>query len=456
MFLHTKVLEELSRNNSVRVWANSAGTSRGFVEWCNVPSKVESFPDVLPFKEFPYTYLRRLNEYVWDYRQQLPSRLSMMRHVRDKQRKMPVRALKVPARALALIRAERFVENWVEKLLLSYPRSLMALERLQARPPAAIVTTGPFQHEQPAVIAIGKNLNIPVLVFIPSWDNLTTKQRLLFKYDGYMVWSEQGRRELSEFYPETREMPVYVVGAPQFDVCFNPDFFQSRQEFCAAQGLSAELPIIVHSLGSPNFLREYHGAVALAERVVRGDLGEVQLLVRPHPAKDRGEMTDVFLQYQPRVVLQEVSEEANGKYQGTQDRRQIIDWVNTFRHADVVVNLSSTVTVDAAIFDRPIVNLDFDPEPGQPNQLLVKDINHLWTHFKPIAESGGVWLVNNIDEMVEAVKTYLKHPELHREKRRWIAEYVCGYVDGHCGERMAHAILNFVEHHMRRSPNNGN
>jgi CDP-glycerol glycerophosphotransferase (TagB/SpsB family) len=142
--------------------------------------------------------------------------------------------------------------------------------------------------------------------------------------------------------------------------------------------------------------------------------------------------------------------------QSTQDRKQIIDWVNTFRHADVVVNLSSTVTVDAAIFDRPVVNLDYDPEPGQPNQLLVKDINHLWTHFKPIAESGGVWLVNNIDEMVEAVRTYLKHPELHREKRRWIAEYVCGYVDGHCGERMAHAILSFVEHHTRRSPNNGN
>jgi hypothetical protein len=141
----------------------------------------------------------------------------------------------------------------------------------------------------------------------------TTKQRLLFKYDGYMVWSEQGRRELYEFYPETREMPVYVVGAPQFDVCFNRAFLQTREEFCAAQGLRPELPMIVHSLGSPNFLREYHGAVALAERVVQGELGNVQLLVRPHPAKDRGEMTDVFRRYQPRVVLQEVSEEASGQ-----------------------------------------------------------------------------------------------------------------------------------------------
>ncbi len=96
------------------------------------------------------------------------------------------------------------------------------------------------------------------------------------------------------------------------------------------------------------------------------------------------------------------------------------------------------------------MNLDFDPEPGQPHQALVKDVNHVWTHYKPVAESGGVWLVNSVDEMVEAVKIYLCHPELHQEKRRWIAEYVCGYLDGRCGERMGEAILDFLKHHVRK------
>ena len=123
---------------------------------------------------------------------------------------------------------------------------------------------------------------------------------------------------------------------------------------------------------------------------------------------------------------------------------QIVEWVNTFRHADVVVNLSSTVTIDAAIFDKPVVNLDFDPQPGQADQQLIKDVNHKWNHFKPIAESGGVWLVNDFDEMINAVKVYLKQPNLHREKRRWIAEYVCGHLDGKNSERMADAITDFV------------
>jgi hypothetical protein len=71
------------------------------------------------------------------------------------------------------------------------------------------------------------------------------------------------------------------------------------------------------------------------------------------------------------------------------------------------VNLSSTSTVDAVIMGRPVVNLDFDPQPGGRDHHLVKDVNHLWTHFRPVAASGGIWLVNTMDETVAAVRAYL-------------------------------------------------
>jgi hypothetical protein len=447
MFLHTRFLKVLSEAAQVRVWATSARNSQFQRLWSSAPAVVEKFPQVRAFKVFPYDYLRRLNEFVWDFRQRPVSRLSMWRHVRSKDQQLPIRALQLPASLLAMMKMEEALENRLENLLLNYCRSDEALERLQAEPPAVLLTTGPFQFEQPAVIAVAKKLGIPVLALIPSWDNLSTKNRMVFKYDGYLVWSEQGRRELHHFYPHTREVPVYVIGAPQFDVFSQERFYQSREEFCATQGLRPELPIILYAVGSPNFLREHHGAVDFAGRVMRGELGEVQCLVRPHPIHDNQEMVDLFSRYAPRVVLQQTAEAGTALTARSQDESQIVEWVNTFRHADVVVNLSSTVTVDAAIFDRPIVNIDYDPEPGQPNQALIKDVNHLWTHFKPVAESGGVWLADSPEEMMTAVKTYLEQPELHREQRRWIADYVCEYVDGKCGERMAEAILDFTQHH---------
>jgi glycosyltransferase involved in cell wall biosynthesis len=443
--LYTDCLDVLSESNNVKVWATSARTPEFKKLWENVSAQVEEFPEVLPFRAFPFNYLRRLNEFAWDYKLRPPSRISFAKHVRNKRQKAHVQALKIPARMVAALGAAGKFENWLDRLLPKYNRSAEAFRRLQTSRPAVLITTGPNRFEGPAIIGVAKNLGIPTLALIHSWDNLSTKNRMVFKYDGYLVWSEQMKKELHHFYPESRQRPVYIVGAAQFDVFFQERFFQTREEFCRSQGLNPEKPFIVYALGSPNLIREHHGAFKMAKRCAAGELGDVQLLIRPHPQFDDGREADILKNFPANVVVQKTGNAGRKLTDRFQDENQIREWVNTFRHADVVVNLSSTVTIDAAICDRPIVNLDFDPEPGKPNQRLVKDINHLWTHFKPIAESGGIWLVNDYNEMVHAVKTYLKNPALHKAQRRWIAEYVCGFLDGKSGARTAEAVGDFVK-----------
>jgi hypothetical protein len=451
IFVHTGFLEALAADASVRVWASSIGNPRCQQLWNARSCTAEEFPEVRPFKEFPYNYLRRMNEFAWDFRQQPPSRLSMWRHVRNKNAGSHVSALRLPARLFALTHAEAALEERLERMLLNCNRTPEATRRLQRNRPAAVLTTGPFQFEQPGVIAAAKNLGIPTIAFIPSWDNLSTKNRMMFQCDAYIVWSEQGKRELHHFYPYTRSLPVFVVGAPQFDVFFQERFVQTREEFCATQGLRPDKPIIIYAVGSPNFLQEKYGALHLAERVMAGDLGDVQVIVRPHPIHDKMEMAELFGKFAPRVVLQRTADAGSKLTARSQDDNDVLEWVNTFRHADVVVNLASTVTIDGAVFDRPVVNLDYDPEPGQPNQALVRDVNHVWTHFKPIAESGGVWLVNNPDQMIDAIKGYLADPSLHRDRRRWLTQYVCEYLDGRCGERMAMAIRDFIQEKAKKA-----
>ncbi len=442
VFSHTGLVDRLAEIGPVDIWSTSdylADTSQN-----GMNAKILPFPEIRAFRELPYNYFRRLNEYVWDYRYRPPSRLSMMRHRRNMDYEFSVRALKAPARLLASLGAEQRLEKYVERLLSGYPRSQEASMRLRNDRPTVVVSTGPFQFEQPAIFSAAKELKIPTIAYIPSWDNISTKNRMVFKYDAYIVWNEQAKKELHEFYPYTKDAPVYVVGAPQFDALRQERFYRTREEFCMNQGLDPGLPIIVYAVGSPNFLKEHHGAVYLAQRIAEGALGNVQMLVRPHPIHDNAEMKELFDPYKPVTKLQITPNAGKAVNERSQDEKQMVEWINTFRHADVVVNLSSTVAIDAAIFDTPVVNLDFDPQPGQKDQQLIKDINHLWTHFKPVAESGGVYLVNDYEELVGAVKEYLANPELHREERRRMAEYVCGFVDGKCGERMADAILDFA------------
>jgi hypothetical protein len=303
---------------------------------------------------------------------------------------------------------------------------------------------GTFRYEEPAIAAAAKTLGIPTLAFITSWDNPTTKNRMVFKYDGYVVWSEEMKAQLHKFYPHSRHVPVYVVGAPQFDVFFQPRFEQPRAEFCAEHQLNPELPIILYALSSPNFIPEFTAVRHLAEQVVKGALGRVQLLVRPHPLFDKGQIFDELRRLGQQIIVQDTGQRELNLQQRAQNEAQIRQWVNTFRHAAVVVNLSSTAAIDGALFDKPVVNLDFDPEPGQLRQGLVKDLNHLWTHFKPIAESGGLWLVSDLAEMIAATQTYLAQPALHHGRRRWMAEFVTGFADGQAGARFAEALIDFV------------
>jgi hypothetical protein len=444
MLFFSSFLPRIAESVALTIWSQAGDMPAAKARRMNGDLEIESFPAVAPSR-FRLDLLRRITDYAWDYHASSLSRSSFRRLRLAANEPAYVRLLERIGNCLGFLRLHGLCEKFVERLLVSQNRSPEALGRLQSNGTQLLVVMSPFRNEEPALTAAAKKLGIPVLAFITSWDNISTKSRLIFDYDGYLVWSPAMADDLSRHYPHTKGRFVRIVGAPQFDVFFQAEFHQTRDEFCREHGLVVDKKIILYSLGSPNLLKEHYGALSFADRLKNGALGDVQMLVRPHPLFAGSSELQAFARYEGSVVIQQnYVEQDNSKYR-YQDAREIRRWVNTFRHADVVVNLSSTVAIDAAICDKPVVNLDFDPEPGQPNQALVKDVNHVWTHFKPIAESGGVWLANDMDEVVHAVRQYLAHPELHREKRRWMAEHVCGYIDGKCGERMAQAILDFVQ-----------
>ena len=64
----------------------------------------------------------------------------MMQHVKDKSHRASVRDLKIPAWIIAKLKLERHLENAVEKMMLSYPRSFEATNRFKKEKPAVLVS----------------------------------------------------------------------------------------------------------------------------------------------------------------------------------------------------------------------------------------------------------------------------------------------------------------------------
>lgn len=441
--IHSSFMENLSKFARPVIW------SRAVLEesFQHSQNYTQCFEPITTSHSIPYwvTLLRHFGDYVRDHKGLSVSRQSHWHLRQAKVTALIERLLRSSARVFASIHADSVVDRALEAAVLRYGMSSTALERFEQEKPSSVMAMGPFKPPQMSIVAAAKRLAIPTIAYITSWDNITTKTGMVFTYDGYIVWSEQMKRELQAFYPATRSQPVYVVGAPQYDIFSRKEYLQSKEEFFPANGLDPQRPLIVYCLGSPNILQEDHGALQFAERVFSSkELSHLQLIVRPHPGffeKGYTQLEEIKRRF-PQVIIQ--SPHRHWQKAAFQGRESIIEWVNTMRHADVVVNFASTIAVDAAVCDKPVVNLDFDPQPGAPNQALVKDVNHKWNHFKPVAESGGVWNAQNMDEVVIAVETYLKHPELHSEQRRWIVKYVCERVDGLAGKRMAEAIADIM------------
>jgi len=447
MLRYSRCLELLNQAAEVHIWTASADHETGMAIWreCAGPATVGPFPKVRSYRQFPYNYMRRLNEFAWDFRLKPPSRISMDRHRRRKRMQKRIRALRIPAWLIAKLGLCGVFEKGLERMMLGYQRTAEGAARLEVLRPDLVVVLNPYLYHEPALIREARRLKIPILALIPSWDNISTKGRLVFRFDGYMVWSNVQVQQLDTFYPESKKVPRYIIGAPQFDVFSQKSFYMDRASFCQQYQLDPERAIILHAIGSPNFFREEHGALELAKRVARGDFGNAQLLVRPHPIHDKAELTDLFAPYAPHVVLQQTARVDIALHRRLQTDADVVSWINTFRHADVLVNTVSTVAIDAALFGKPVVNLNFDPEPGQPNQELLQDVSECWTHYQPVMALGGIWQANSYDQVAEGIATYLKNPQLHKEQREAMTQFVCEHTDGRNGERMAAAILAFPE-----------
>lgn len=322
-------------------------------------------------------------------------------------------------------------------LLRDYPHAAEYERRLRGYGADLVVSTLPHAHEEAPPAIVARHLGIPTAAWINSWDNLTSKPAYFTGYDRYFVWSERLRSELLRYYPEAGPAAVEVTGVPHFDWYHRPCMKMTREELCAAYGFDPRRPLILYGAATPHLAPSEH---LIVQRLAR-DLGDsAQLLVRLHPGDAGGRFRD----WSPgaSVALQVPGERGRGKLGGycptQEDNREL---VSSICHADVVINLASTLTLDAALCDRPVVNIAFDLSPERSFQEPIEQYYAEYDHYRTVVESGAVRLARSPEELLGAVRAYLAEPALDRAGRRRIAELWCHPFDGRASGRLAHGLL---------------
>lgn len=325
-------------------------------------------------------------------------------------------------------------------LLRDYPHAAEYERRLRGA--SLVVSTLPHSHEEAPPAVVARHLGIPVAAWINSWDNLTSKPAYFTGYDHYFVWSDQMRAELLRYYPEAAAGTVEVTGVPHFDWYRCPSMRMSREELCELHGFDPGRPIVLYGTATPHLAPSEHLVVQRLARdlAAAAALGSPQLLVRLHP----GEAGGRFRGWRPGpgVAFQRPGARGGGSLAGyCPTPAENREFVSTILHADVVVNLASTLTLDAALCDRPAVNVAFDLSTEPSHQGQIDEYYTQYDHYRTVMESGAVRLARSPEELLAQVGRYLRDPGLEREGRKRLVDLWCGPFDGGSGRRLAKALL---------------
>ena len=306
----------------------------------------------------------------------------------------------------------------------------------------SLVFNGSHIHSRNAIQAVqaAQWLGIPTATFVFSWDNLTSQGRITLPYDYFLVWNESIKRQLLRMYSWINPDNVFVTGTPQFDFHFREEFYLSRKDYCERIGADVDRPIVFYATGMPNHMPgEPEIVEALADMLADSSTfpDRPQLMVRVY-AKDKTGRFDELKRRRPDILFPQVAWSPSWLTPKSEDSVML---VNTLRHCSVGINVASTLSLELCMFDKPVINVGFNP-PSVKTEILSYSDYYEFDHYKPVVDSGAVSIVRSPGEMKVMIAKYLRNPGLQSTERRDLMDQMFGStLDGASSSRVAQVLV---------------
>lgn len=313
-----------------------------------------------------------------------------------------------------------------------------------------------FTHQRPPQIAplaiAGKQLGIPTVAYIFSWDNLSSKGRMPVLFDRFMVWSDLMKSELLQFYPTLKSNVVSVCGTPQFESYVYDDFGWSRLQLNRYLSLkdSDSHRIICFSCGdvstSPN---DSIYIDVIASAMASGEFGDdIMLLVRTSPAEDGARFKELMTKY-PSIVwnIPDWPQSNPSHPEPWSQRVPTMDDIHCLKsilqYASISVNMCSTMSLDFALWDKPVINPVFGSLGNDAG--VFPDRKYLkYDHYAKVIQSGAFTVCANSEELIAAIRSALANPEQFQYERKKVLEMEIGQPLTGTSERFVKQLIDWV------------
>ncbi len=283
--------------------------------------------------------------------------------------------------------------------------------------------------------------HVKIVTHILSFDNLTSRGYLPIKiFDKFLVWNAKMGNELTSIYNISTER-ITITGTPQFDFHVQQKHIQSREWLQAKLDLGMAPYIIYcanHHILTPDEPQLVQKILDAFQNNVT--LRSYQFVLRLHPMDDYDRWDKLLTDY-PFIRVSYPWSHANKKtlFWGEPSTEDLEIFSNTLRYCELVINIASTVSIDAAILDKPIVCVGFSSNSENKFSSLYYNF-HYSDHYKPIMKTGATPLSTTLENLLALSVEGIENPLHLSEKRAQMVRLLCGDIDGKAADRVLDSL----------------
>lgn len=349
--------------------------------------------------------------------------------------------------------------SWARKLLVRAqnrfaPDPGLYTDLFDKYQPDLVIASTPGWRMDRYLLRESARRGIPNMTVIVGWDNSSSYNISGAEVQWATCWSQLQKDELvygSDWDPGR----VNVSGIPSYDGYFREQWRMPREQYFKLHNLEPGRKLISYASSFVHFAPNYPNIEALAKLVSSDLLAQPsQLLIRLHPshfqdkpkifAEERQRVFELEKKYPHVHVVQPVALGGSLGYYGGED---MDEKSSMMAYSDVVVTVYSTMLVETAVHDTPMIAAVIDTPGGwnKPKKfsLSLKEIGD-WPTHKRFREAKAGKVARDENELRDAINAYLRNPQLDSAQRRKFIEDETTFTDGSSGKRTADFILRIL------------
>ena len=286
-----------------------------------------------------------------------------------------------------------------------------------------------------------------------SWDNSTTRGYPGLKPNYVLAWTNTMKNEIKKL-SDIDENKIYVTGSAQFDHYFlNLKF--SKEDFYNKFRLNKEKKTLFFATRGPNTYASNAEIIKeICSSMRKQKILNSQLIVRIHPlhySKNKFvKYKKLFktysdLEYEFKDILRinyPIIENDDSNF--FLKKENSLDLHSLIKYSDVIINVFSTVNIEGAIFDKPLINISYQKNANFYNENMKSryniNIDFKQDHNQRILSTGGIINCWNDKELNQAINDAIKYPKKLSEKREKIIINEVGPNKGNAAKTISSLI----------------